>query len=138
VSFTREYYVCIVFPSRIQNVTRYWGFPACKDAQVGRWCLVGEAGLSLVLSACCLVQAQRSGALTFRRRVSDVEKAVARVEARRGRGEDAGHRRRETRQPSMSNGLIGTAAVLTVQAPERGSIRWSASMGGFYQVYKRP
>lgn len=105
---------------------------------MGRWCLVGEAALSLVLSACCLVQAQKSGALRFSRRASDVEKGVARVEARRVRGGDAGQgRRTETGQQVLSSGLVGTAAVLTVQAPERGSNRWSASMQGYYQQYKR-
>ncbi|KAF2653625.1 hypothetical protein K491DRAFT_780195 [Lophiostoma macrostomum CBS 122681] len=125
VSFTREYYICTAFPSRIRDVDRYWGFAACEDAQIGRWCMIGQASLSLVLSACCVVQAQRNAVLTFKRaNGSDVEKAAGRAHAWRARGKGRAGvevERREMGQRVMGNGLVGTAAIVTAHPVYRSS-----------------
>lgn len=111
-SFTREFYVCVAFPSifdgteRFESAERIYGFPACGVAVswltfigllqwagltmkqlAAKYVLIAICCVSTVLAGLSVLQAQKSGAFGGRGKRLDMEKAwPGKIEGERSNG----------------------------------------------------
>ncbi|KAF2260487.1 hypothetical protein CC78DRAFT_620203 [Lojkania enalia] len=81
--FTREYYICDVFPfgvnDGIKTADEIYSFPACQHYQAARYELIPIASLAVVLAGLCILHCWESGAFRLLKRAwhpvaEDVEK----------------------------------------------------------------
>ncbi|KAH7130193.1 hypothetical protein B0J11DRAFT_577745 [Dendryphion nanum] len=117
--FTREFYLCDAFPSRIANADQYFGFAACDHAIVARYNLIALTMVSAAVVGLSIAQIHTSGTFAYQPKTKiDAEKTIV---AQGGQQQVLTH----------GESLRPTAAVAKIQPP-KPCLRLSRSAYGYY------